>query len=353
MLSFVKDWGGFEDFIAELHRDGAVQVERDVKLKGKSGATRQIDVLVTHKHGLYTHRILIECKYWNKRVERADVDEMRSTLDDLNADKAVFFTTKGYQSGAEIYARHHGIIINIVRELTDKDWGSPGRVVDFYLQFVYRGLLNIKFDAEVTMLLGEVLDPNVAKLSIVMDGPDKTETKIYQVNDTNPRTLEEVVDKYSLEALKNFFPSDTKGFIINNGADSSYYMIGKGVEILFPGEQWIINYGTRVCIKKITFDLAIKLSQMRCLTDRMDNYKYAVIIEDKINNQILVAQRKKNVEHRSIEPYVVDDSKDKALENGSIIRTYTTYWFNTAELEGIPQVPSGGKSIKDLLTEKS
>ena len=354
MLSFLKDWGGFEDFIAELHRDGEVQVERNVKLKGKSGVTRQIDVLVTHKHGIYTHKLLIECKYWNKCVERANVDETRSTLDDLNSDKAVFFTTKGYQLGAEIYAKHHGIMLFSVRELTDTDWGAPGKIIDFYLQFLFRSAINFKFDAEISIVPGEVLDPSDTIINIVMEGPDKTETKIYRSDEQTHKTLEEIIDKYSFDALQKIFPSDTKGFTINNGADSSWYMIGKGIQIVLPGEQWIINNrGLKIRLKKFTFDLAIKLSQMRFVHDRMDNYKYAVIIEDKINNQRLVAQRKRNVEHRSIDLHAVNDSKEKVFENGSIVRMFTTHWFDPAEVQGVPETPTEYKSIKDLLDEKT
>jgi hypothetical protein len=45
----VKDWGGFETFVAQLHQTGDVTVEHDVTITGRSGAPRQIDVLIRHK----------------------------------------------------------------------------------------------------------------------------------------------------------------------------------------------------------------------------------------------------------------------------------------------------------------
>lgn len=59
----ISDWGGFEKLIAELHQTGEVSVQHDVTLPGRSGAPRQIDVLVRHKQGLYEHQIVVECKY--------------------------------------------------------------------------------------------------------------------------------------------------------------------------------------------------------------------------------------------------------------------------------------------------
>ncbi len=64
----VSDWGGFEEFVKEIHDSGDVVVERDVILTGRSGAPRQIDVHVTHSQGPYKYSTLIECKYWSKRL---------------------------------------------------------------------------------------------------------------------------------------------------------------------------------------------------------------------------------------------------------------------------------------------
>lgn len=45
----VGDWEGFESLVATLHETGNVTVERDVTLSGRSGAPRQIDVLIRHR----------------------------------------------------------------------------------------------------------------------------------------------------------------------------------------------------------------------------------------------------------------------------------------------------------------
>lgn len=83
----VQNWGGFEKLVAELNRTGDVTVEHNVKLKGKSGVKRQIDVLIRHKHGLYEHLVVIECKHWKRRVDRQRVDALLTTMRDLNASR--------------------------------------------------------------------------------------------------------------------------------------------------------------------------------------------------------------------------------------------------------------------------
>ena len=62
LCEIFTDWDGFEQFVARLHRTGSVTVEHNVTLTGRSGASRQIDVLVRHKEGLYEHLIVVECK---------------------------------------------------------------------------------------------------------------------------------------------------------------------------------------------------------------------------------------------------------------------------------------------------
>lgn len=104
LSEMVKDWGGFERLVADLHNTGAVKVEHNVILTGRSGAHRQIDVLITHTQGFYTEKIIVECKYWNTKIKRLHVDAMVAQLQDLNASKAVFFTVKGCQSGAKTMA---------------------------------------------------------------------------------------------------------------------------------------------------------------------------------------------------------------------------------------------------------
>lgn len=128
-LDLIKDWGGFEKFIAEMANTGDVTVSHNITLTGTSGVSRQIDVLITHKTGLINHLVICDCKFWKASVKRMHVDGMITAVKDLGASKGVFFTTKGYQSGAKEMAGKNGIELFLVREPTDEEWGFPGRKV--------------------------------------------------------------------------------------------------------------------------------------------------------------------------------------------------------------------------------
>ena len=66
----IKDWGGFEEFVKDIHLSNEVSTQRNVVMTGQSGVKRQIDVLLKHKKGPYDYITIIECKFWKKKVER-------------------------------------------------------------------------------------------------------------------------------------------------------------------------------------------------------------------------------------------------------------------------------------------
>jgi translation initiation factor 2 beta subunit (eIF-2beta)/eIF-5 len=128
VLSNLVDWKAFEMFVKNLYdADGTISVERDVTLIGKSGARRQADVRLTLKTVLHTYVTIVECKRWKDPVSRDRIDVLAATVEDLGASKGVMFTTSGYEEGAKQYAEHKGLDLFLVRDLTDEEWGLPGR----------------------------------------------------------------------------------------------------------------------------------------------------------------------------------------------------------------------------------
>lgn len=138
------DWRDFEEFVRDLYaKDPSLEVEHNVTQIGKSGAQRQIDVKFTHNAGGHTYVTLVECKRWKEKIDRRRIDELFASIEDLNAAKGVMFTTAGYEVGAETYAEHKGIDLFVVRDLTDEEWGPPGRVVWFYWHLYTAEISNV------------------------------------------------------------------------------------------------------------------------------------------------------------------------------------------------------------------
>lgn len=70
---------------------------------------RQFDVVVRFKLGTLKYLVLIEVKNQKRKTEATDMDAFASKSKDHGANKAVFVTAAGFQSGAIDVAEKHGI----------------------------------------------------------------------------------------------------------------------------------------------------------------------------------------------------------------------------------------------------
>jgi len=92
------------------------KVEHNVKLHGKSGCEHQIDVYWEYEIAGNKHRVAIECKNYNKRVEKEKVCAFQGVLADLDNVEGIMVTKKGFQRGAKTYAKQYGISLKELRE---------------------------------------------------------------------------------------------------------------------------------------------------------------------------------------------------------------------------------------------
>lgn len=339
-MHLVKDWGGFEELVARLNETGKVSVQRDVTLVGKSGAPRQIDVLITHTEGLYSHRILVECKYWKEAVKRAQIDAMVAAIEDLNASRGVFFTTKGYQSGAETITRSKGIDIFLVRELTDAEWGLPGRRISLYLQVLARAIGNLQFPGVQAAILDSRLaaSPPPGNLAISA-GPNGFESYTPVVAPGKPwRTLEELLDQASMDALKRM---TAKTVTFNRGAECTVHLMAHLQLPFSPSLQIPQGPGMVVLCPKIECDVGVRVHQSPIDADRGANLLFALAVENCITGVVYSATRGKGDTLSSLRELSQSNTppgKD-VLENGSVLRVTTKAFFDFTELAGVVNVP--------------
>jgi len=333
LLNLVEDWGGFEKLVAKLHETGTVDVKHDVTLVGKSGAPRQIDVMIKHKEGLYEHLIIVECKHWKKNVSRLHVDALTTSVQDLNASRGVIFTAKGFQEGAITAAKHTGIELYKVREPTDEEWGLPGRVIDFFMQYFQRSIGNVKLHN--TMAVGNTAVPIHLKLAL---GESETESKTPTINkDGTPgRTLEELLSQAASKALDEF----TKGsFVLCDGIDCTRYMMG--AVNLEPPEPYLVPLeNVLAIIPKISFDLGIKIQQSRFMHDRGKDFMFILAVENCVRDGVSLAHRLNDVTHTKLIPISPKDSanKEDTLKNGSVMKIVLKGYFLFDEMAGLQPV---------------
>lgn len=338
ITDLVVDWGGFEEFVAKLHESGRVTVEHNVILPGRSGAPRQIDVLIRHKQGLYEHLVIAECKYWNSPVERLHVDALATTVREVGASRAAIFSTKGFQSGAVTQARHENIDLYVVRDLTAHEWGLPGRVVDIFLQVVQPSFGNIV--PQDAIKLGNPFNatPIAFNLAFGFDGPESCTPTLKEDGSPGGKSLE----KCLFDAMQKAVPEALSQIqIVNGGAECTTYVLCP--VNLVPDKTLLVPLdGEIVIIPKLTFDLGIKISQNRITVDRAKKYKFAVALENYVTGKISAASRQLDAAITDL----VELGSQSATSNGeqlyvnsSLMRVVMKGLFPFEEMKNLTPVP--------------
>ena len=97
------DWKEYEIYITrhfqKLFPDTPIQ--RDVRREGIISKTkRQIDILIEGKVAGFDLTIIVDCKYFNKKVNVKGVESFLSFLQDLKASKGILITNIGYTKAA-------------------------------------------------------------------------------------------------------------------------------------------------------------------------------------------------------------------------------------------------------------
>ena len=91
-------------------------VQHNIKLTGHSGCEHQIDVYWEYEKNGVNHHVAIECKNYNKRVEKEKVCAFQGVLADMENVEGIMVTKKGFQKGAKTYAKQYGISLKELRE---------------------------------------------------------------------------------------------------------------------------------------------------------------------------------------------------------------------------------------------
>ncbi len=134
--SQIKTWKELEEKTFEIFKSLCepyqryleCKVVRQAELKGiTSGATYKVDVKVSFDFGTSTHTIIIECKYWNKKLKRDQVSKMIGILQDTGAEKGIIVSRKGFYKSAISLAAKNRIdlltfeqLCNVAYEYIDK-----------------------------------------------------------------------------------------------------------------------------------------------------------------------------------------------------------------------------------------
>jgi hypothetical protein len=99
-----------------------IDVKHDVSLQGMT-AKHQIDVYWEFEIGGISYATVIQAKDWNTPLNQGELFKFKCVLNDLPGQpKGIVVTRSGYQSGAEEFAKAHGILLfELIEQSTPPD----------------------------------------------------------------------------------------------------------------------------------------------------------------------------------------------------------------------------------------
>jgi hypothetical protein len=119
-LSAHEKGAELEQRIEKYFQIHGYQTRRDVILEGRSGGKHEVDVLAEKSDGVTSIKIMVECKAWDKPVEKDVVSKVNYVLQDLGLNKAIVVALGGDRIGAEQAAQELGVEIWTADELEKK-----------------------------------------------------------------------------------------------------------------------------------------------------------------------------------------------------------------------------------------
>lgn len=84
---------------------------------GRSGAKHEFDVFYQVEIAGITHKVAIECKNYNKNVEKEKFAAFKHKLDECNIRTSFMIAANGYQKGAKLEGKYYGIELLTTEDL--------------------------------------------------------------------------------------------------------------------------------------------------------------------------------------------------------------------------------------------
>ncbi|MGE0397212.1 MAG: restriction endonuclease [Kofleriaceae bacterium] len=278
----VTDWGGFEKFVADLHSTGDFEIERNVVLPARAGGTYEIDVLLRSRSGPYTFTTLVSCKYWSSNVPRTAINDLKEAREQVGAQKAICFTTKGYQDpSATSAALEAGIDLFVVKDLLSEDWGSPP-VITFVLQLLESGAQVVPRDP---------IDENGGALPANwLADVEPRAVQVLKVDGAADGTLGDRADKLLGAMCKEI---QDRRAIYSGGIEMSFSEAIMYPNVNFEGGPRLLRYGGRSArVEWMRCGAVVRIHQRPIVVDRSRGFDFAVVVEDYLRAERTIVSRR-------------------------------------------------------------
>lgn len=213
------EWKEYEEitkYIYEtLGKTSGVKIEcfgNDCKITGKSTVEHQIDVLTSHSDGLHTYKTIVECKYWDKNINKDIIMKVAEIVEDSGINKGVIVSKNGFTPDAISFAKYKNIGLIELREPTEEDW--KGKIKNILINMnMYLPQID-SFEILINPETETNLKPGSMRVEILdIKKPDGTIENVHKFID---EFSEGIFEKKENEKIEKIFKFEKGTKILNN-----------------------------------------------------------------------------------------------------------------------------------------
>lgn len=121
MVSYnsIKDWRDLEERVLEIFLSLGYNAKKNAKIEGTK-AIHEVDIWAFIQYGGLLYRVVVECKFWNTNVNKAQVGNILTIVTDIGAEKGVIISKVGFQKGAKDLVRNSNIELYTFEQFLEK-----------------------------------------------------------------------------------------------------------------------------------------------------------------------------------------------------------------------------------------
>ena len=98
-----------EELVTFIFKNKGYNAKHNVKLTGRSGVKHQIDVFAEYKAPLHVSKIIVECKSYDKPIDKDIVMKLIHEVEDLGVDRGILVTTSYFTPDAVSTAEQYNV----------------------------------------------------------------------------------------------------------------------------------------------------------------------------------------------------------------------------------------------------
>ena len=190
------DWKTYEETTKNIYETLGQKLSvkivgygNNFKIKGKSKVDHQIDVLTSHSVGIHEYLTAIECKYWNKNIDKDIVMKIAEIVEDCNFTKGVIVTKKGFTADCITFAEYKNIGLVILREPIGEELKTR---IKYFIITANNHVANVtKFESQ-----------NIEVYKNIFNQMIQTDRYFYLFNDGTKKSMQHYLDDFRRKLLK-------------------------------------------------------------------------------------------------------------------------------------------------------